>query len=272
MNNSVAATEILQALLDVDFLQMGLIVAGTWLLIVGSSRALSWLAAKIDGHYRYYLLSAIPVFRLLIILSALLLFISSIIEPTVENLMVLLGALGLALGFAFKDYVSSLLAGVVILYEAPFRPGDWVEINGAYGEVRSINMRSTEIITPDDTVVVIPHLKVWNELVFNANDGSRNLQCAADFYLHPCHNGDQVRQILYDVALTSPFLQLEQPVRVIVKERPWATHYRLKAYPIDPGEQFHFVSDLTIRGKDALQGIGVEYSRTPPSVSGEEKA
>ena len=113
--------------------------------------------------------------------------ISSIIEPTIENLFALLGALGLALGFALKDYASSLIAGIVTLYEIPYRLGDWVSVEGAYGEVKSIGMRSFEIITPDDTVVVIPHLKLWDKKIFNSNDGSSSLQCSAAFYLHPCH-------------------------------------------------------------------------------------
>ena len=45
---------------------------------------------------------------------------------------------------------------------------------------------------PDDTVVVIPHLKLWDQLIFNANDGRQNLLCAADFYLHPGHDAAQV--------------------------------------------------------------------------------
>jgi hypothetical protein len=84
------------------------------------------------------------------------------------------------------NFVASLIADIATLYEMPHRTGDWISIDGAYGEVKSINMRNVEITTPDDTVVVIPHLKLWNASIFNANDGSQNLQCVADFYLHPC--------------------------------------------------------------------------------------
>lgn len=50
-----------------------------------------------------------------------------------------------------------------------------------------------------------------------------------------------------DVALTSPFLQLDKPVAVIVQEKPWGAHYRIRAYPVDPHQQFRFITDLTIR-------------------------
>ena len=268
MNNLTENSFLLQALADVNFLQLGLIVFGAWLLIALSSRSLSWLANRVSGRFRFFVLSSIPVLRLLIIVIALVLTITSLIEPTMENLMVLLGLFGLGLGVAFKDFASSLLAGVVTLYEAPYRPGDWIEINGAYGEVKAINMRCVEIVTPDDTVVVIPHLKLWDQLIFNANDGSQNLQCVADFYLHPRHDAVQVKQLLHDVALTSAFLQIKKPISVIVSEKPWGTQYRLKAYPIEPRQQFPFVTDLTLRGKAALNKVGVEYAAIPPLTNG----
>jgi small conductance mechanosensitive channel len=244
--------------------EIALIIAMAWALIESSQRALPWLADRVSNRARPYLLGLVPLLRLFIITIALLLIVPRLIEPTYANLVALLGALGLALGFAFKDYVSSLIAGVVTLFEMPYRPGDWIEIDGAYGEVTAINMRSVDIVTPDDTVVVIPHLKLWDRLIFNANDGGQNLMCVADFYLHPHHDAAQVKHILYDVALTSPFLQLQQPIDVIVLDKPWGTHYRLKAYPIDPRQQFHFITDLTIRGKAALSRLDVAFTTAPP--------
>jgi hypothetical protein len=46
-----------------------------------------------------------------------------VIRPTAENILLILGSAGIAIGFAFKDYVSSLIAGVVIIYDRPYRTG-----------------------------------------------------------------------------------------------------------------------------------------------------
>jgi small conductance mechanosensitive channel len=120
------------------------------------------------------------------------------------------------------------------------------------------------MVTPDDTVVTIPHLAIWTTSIHNANDGQRDLQCVADFYLHPDHDAVLVRQKLREVALTSPFIQLERPVSVVVAETPWATHYRLKAYPIEGRDQFQFTSDLTVRGKQALGELEVKAAAWAP--------
>lgn len=263
MNGAGEIESIFRNFTVMTLIQVGLIVAGCWLLAVLSQRALTWLAGRFSGRLRLNLLAAVPVLRLLIIALTLALIVPRVIKPTFENLVALLGALGLALGFAFKDYISSLIAGIVTLYEMPYRPGDWIEVNGAYGEVKTINMRATEIVTPDDTVVVIPHLKLWDQLIFNANDGGPSLLCVADFYLHPHHDAALVKHVLYDVALTSTFLKLGQPINVIVLEKPWGTHYRVKAYPIDPRQQFDFLTDLTVRGKAALISLGIEFAAVP---------
>lgn len=260
MNTGGDTALLLRSLSGVNLLIIGAVILGAWVAIAVSSRTLTYLTRKVPARFRFYLQSLIPVLRLVFIALALVLIVTSVIDPTIENLMVLLGALGLGLGFAFKDYVASLIAGVVTLYEGLYRPGDWVEINGAYGKVKAINMRSAEIITPDDTVVIIPHQKIWDHLIFNANDGSQNLQCVADFHLQPQHDAALVKQILYDVALTSAYLQMKLPINVVVSEKPWGTHYRLKAYPVEPGEQFNFVTDLTIRGKAALNKRKINYA------------
>lgn len=263
MKDSGAVEQILRNLSEDNLIQVGLIASGALLLIIAGQRCLPWLANRFSGRFRLILPALVPALRLLIIMGAFVLSIPRLIEPTFENLVGLLGALGLALGFAFKDYVSSLIAGIVTLYEMPYRPGDWITVDGAYGEVRAINMRTAEIVTPDDTVVTILHLKLWHQPIFNANNGSRDLQCVADFHLHFLHDGAQVKEVLHDVALTSVWVQPEKPIDVMLSDKPWGTHYRLKAYPIDPRWQFHFITDLTVRGKAVLIGMGVDFALYP---------
>ncbi|WP_022948437.1 mechanosensitive ion channel family protein [Methylohalobius crimeensis] len=248
---------------EIAFIQIGLILLGAWLLILLAQRLVPLIADRVPTYARYGLLAMVPILRLVIVVTAFILILFRLVEPTIENLLSVFVAFALALGFAVKDYISSLTAGVVTLGETPYRPGDWIEVNGVYGEVKEIGMRTIKILTPDDTAVFIPHLMAWNHLIHNANDGSRYLQCIADFYLHPDHDGTRVRNLLHDVALTSAFLSFDRPILVIAHEKPWGTHYRLKAYPIDPRLQFRFVTDLTERGKAALLENGSRFATYP---------
>ncbi|TXH36719.1 MAG: hypothetical protein E6Q92_11060 [Burkholderiaceae bacterium] len=75
-----------------------------------------------------------------------------------------------------------------------------------------------------------------------------------------------MRAALEDVALTCPYLYFDDPVAIAVSEKPWATHYRLKAYPVDAAQQFRSISDLTVRGKAVLNDLGLRFAK-PPAVA-----
>ncbi|MBR9926100.1 MAG: mechanosensitive ion channel [Gammaproteobacteria bacterium] len=255
---------------DIDsqaLITLGVILASTVLLIIVSQRGLNWLANRLHGQVRFRVFALVPLTRLLILITALAVAVPIVIEPSLRNMVTLLGAIGLAIGFALKDYVSSLIAGVVSAVELPYRPGDWVNIEGTYGEVKHVGMRTVEIVTPDDDLVAVPHLKLWDSAIYNANNGDVSLQCVASFYLHPEHEAGWVRKALRDVALTSAYLKFDKPIIVVAEEKPWGTHYRIRAYPVDPRQQFLFITDLTVRGKQVLSAAGVTPALLPPDAA-----
>ena len=263
MDDSSSLADIFRTLDLSLVIEILAVVLGAALLIVVSQRLLPWIASRLHGKRRLRLLAMVPVLRLLIIIGAFLIIVPMLIEPSLQNMVALLGTVGLALGFALKDLASSLFAGVVAVSEMPYRNGDWVRIDGVYGEVKHIGLRSVQILTPNDDLVSMPHSCLWNTPIHNSNDGAPRLQCIADFYLHPDHDGVRVQALLTDVAMSSPYLYFEQPVVVVAQERSWGTHYRLKAYPIDASQQFRFVTDLTLRGKAALVRLGLRYALAP---------
>lgn len=255
---------------DIDsqaLITLGVVLLSTIVLIIVSQRGLNWIGNRMHGQVRFRIFALVPMTRLLILITTLAIIVPIIIEPSLRNMVTLLGALGLAIGFAMKDYVSSLIAGVVSAIELPYRPGDWVQIEDTYGEVKHVGLRTVDIQTPDDDLVYVPHLKLWDHAVYNANNGGTSLQCVASFYLHPEHEASWVRKALRDVALTSAYLKFDQPIIVVAEEKPWGTHYRIRAYPVDPRQQFLFITDLTIRGKKVLSAAGVQSAMLPPDAA-----
>ncbi|MCB0064210.1 MAG: mechanosensitive ion channel [Caldilineaceae bacterium] len=261
---------IIRDLQEVEWVRILTILAIAWLAIFISRWLVRWLANRLPARFRLYLLPVAPILRLVFITAAFFRIFPLVINITSSNIITILGALGLAIGFAFKDYVSSILAGVVAIYERPYRTGDWVKIDNYYGEVTSVGVRALRLVTPDDTTVTIPHSKLWDNNIANANDGLREHQCIAHFYLHPSHDAHLVRQKLWDVGMTSPYTQLDRAVTVIVQEQPWGTHYQLKAYPIDGRDEFQYISDLTVRGKAVLSALGIQPALVPIGVHAQE--
>ena len=250
------AAALINNLQDISFTKIGLIVVGTTVAIILVRKLLPFLAERGPSQLRLVLLGAVPIIRLVLLTVAILWVFPIIFNVTLQNFLLIGGAVSVAIGFAFKDYVSSLIAGVVAIAERPYRPGDWVEINGDYGEVRAVGLRSLELRTADDNIVHVPHEKIWQHNISNSNDGARTLQCVASFYLAPLHDAALVQRALTDVALTSAYLDYDKPVVAVLSEAPWGTHYKLRAYPFDMRDQFAFISDLTVRGKLALAQAG----------------
>ena len=124
------AAKLINDLQDISFTKIGLIIAGTWLVIALAHRVLPYLAEKGPSQLRLYLLGAVPIIRLALLAVAILWVTPIIFNITFQNFLVISGAASVAIGFAFKDYVSSLIAGIVAIVERPYRPGDWVEIDG----------------------------------------------------------------------------------------------------------------------------------------------
>ena len=84
----------------------------------------------------------------------------------------------------------------------------------------------------------------------------------------PHHDAAQVRQTLEAVAAESPYRLPDGPITVVVLEKPWRTHYRVKAYVKESRDQVSFSSDLTVRGKAMLLGRGIKAARVPVAATG----
>lgn len=259
---NVKVSDIFNTLDTSALLELALILCAAVAGIFVLQKILPWIAAQLHDQRRHFILTLVPLLRLVIIIAAFLFSVPLIIEPSLQNMVALLGSLGLALGFALKDYASSLIAGIVATGERPYRNGDWIEIGGVYGEVTHVGLRTVQLTTAEDTLYHVPHLKIWNELVANANNGTPRLQTVADFFLDPYHDGSEARNILYDVALSSTYVSLKEPIVVVLKETPWGTHYRVKAYPVDPAQQFRFIADISVRGRAILQKRGFRFAQS----------
>lgn len=254
-------SRILRPWAEIDLLGILLTVVAAWLAVILFARFVRWLSRRLPTRLRYYVLPWPPIVRLVVIVAVVVMVVPMVLEPRPESMFAVAGSGAVAVGFAFKDYVSSLIAGVVVLFERPCSVGDWVRIGDLYGRVDVMRLRVIELVTPNDDRVAIPLSRIWTDPIQNANGGNPDHLCVADFYLDPEHDAAAVQRALEDVALTSAYRNLERPVVVVASEELFGTHYRVKTYPFDGSDQFGFVTDLTVRGKQALAQLGARPAR-----------
>ena len=222
-------------------------------------RFLFWISERIAKEWRLRVKQFVPFVRMLVLTSAIVLLLNRFLNLSQQNVLAITGTVALALGFAFKDYVSSIIAGLLGLFEAPYQIGDRIKIGEDYGEVMSYGLRGLRLRTPNDDIVSIPHNKIWTEAISNANMGSLEAQVTTSFYLEHYADSEQVRNILYRVAQTSRYTQLKLPIAVVIEEKIWGTLFKLKAYPIDARNEFDYKTDLTLRAKKKFRECGFSY-------------
>ena len=120
------------------------------------------LSAKLelDPHLTTFFAQASRViFTLFGVITAL-----GTIGINVSALVAGLGLTGFALGFAFKDTISNLLSGVLILLYRPFNIGDKIKVAGYEGKVISVDLRYTKLET-EESIVLIPNSKCFTGTV-----------------------------------------------------------------------------------------------------------
>ncbi len=228
-------------------------------LLVSIQFITTWFSERVPRSYRLLIKQSVPFWKGLVLIIAVSYLINLFLNLSGQNLIALTGTIALTLGFAFKDYTTAIIAGIVALFEAPYRVGDRVEIGGYYGEVTDFGLRGIRVKTPDDNLITIPHSKILTEAISNSNSGQLEAQVITNFYCHHSADLEAVIDILYQAAYSSKYTQLKLPITVIVSEALWGTHLKLKSYPMDARDEFIYKTDLTRRSKQAFQEKGIQY-------------
>ena len=241
------------------------ILIAAYLILRVTDRVVIWLSERIAKEWRLRVKQFLPFLRMLVLSATTIILMNLFLNLSKENILAVTGTVAVALGFAFKDYASSIIAGIVGLFESPYGVGDRVKIGDNYGEVVSYGLRAVRIQTPDDNIITIPHNKIWTEPVSNANAGALEAQVVTKFYFAHQTDVNLVRKILYRVAQTSKFTALKLPIVVVIEEKPWGTLFKLKCYPLDARDEFIFQTDLVARAKQAFVKHQLNYPLLPVS-------
>lgn len=219
-----------------------------YLIIKLISKILNTWAEK-SATNRITLKGIIPVVRIFGWSLIIYIVIAGIFAPPIENIIAITASIGIAVGFAAQDILRNIFGGIMILFDRPFQVGDKIELGNHYGEVVKIGLRSTRIVTPDDSLVSIPNGEIMNQSVSNANAGEPNCQVVAEIYLPINIDTAKVREIATRAAQVSRYIYLNKPIVVVffneLKLRKSMLKMRLKAYVLDIRYEFDFKSDLT---------------------------
>lgn len=200
-------------------------------------------------NYRLFIKRLAPISRIIIWSIAIYVVIAGIIDPPFETVITIAASIGIAVGFASQDILRNIFGGVMIILDRPFQVGDKIGVGDHYGEVLSIGLRSSRVVTPDDSVVSIPNAELMNRAVSNANSSALDCQVVAEIFLPATVDVKKVKEIAFRAVYASSYTYLNKPVDVIVlnemHNRQFVVKLRVKAYVVDIRYEFLFMSDMT---------------------------
>jgi len=168
-----------------------------------------------------------------------------------------IGVAGFIVGFAFKDSLSNMASGILLLFYQPFDIGDFVEAGGTTGSVLDMSVVATELRTPDGRLAVVPNSRIWNDSIINFNRlGKRRIEWSVG--------------VSYDADIGSALETLQEVLRgdARILDDP-APHFVVddladssvklvvRAW-VEPGDFLGVTSDTRRAFKEALDARGVE--------------
>ena len=129
-----------------------------------------------------------------------------------SSLLTMLAAAGAAIALALKDSLANVAGGIMILINKPFSQDDYVDINGATGKVKKIDLFVTHLHTYDNKVVTIPNGIVNTSILTNyTQEDMRRVDCK--FSVSYDSDINKVKDILSGIAESNPMIMKEpEPV------------------------------------------------------------
>lgn len=232
------------------------------------AKTISYVMSAVAGRLvenRFRVTLFIPVVKLVIYGIAVWTVITFTFDFSTTQLVAFSGLLGAALGLGLKDFLADIVGGLVVVLEQPYQVGDKVTLDGHYGEVVDIGIRSTKLVTPNDTAVVVPNFFFFNGSIANANTSDAEMLVTVDFFVDPDADVARATSIVEDALVTSPYVYVtdDHPTSVVVADELYYRTITGKAYVSDLRTEMAFKTDATQRVLAAFRDAGIGSPKVP---------
>lgn len=141
-----------------------ILVLGFWVasIVAGAVRG-TLRRSKVDQAVAKFVVSCVRVgIKIVVVIMAI-----AALGLNITSIITALGAAGITVGLAMQDSLSNFASGVLILFNKPFKAGDYVELEESSGTVKEISLMYTTLINTENKEVIYPNSSVTSAKIIN---------------------------------------------------------------------------------------------------------
>jgi small-conductance mechanosensitive channel len=175
------------------------------------------------------------------------------------------GVLGVAIGFAAKDTLSNLIAGILLIIDRPFEIGDRIEVwsapkdSASWGDVIDIGLRATKIKTTDNIIIVIPNNEIMKRDIVNYTLSSNSIRVRINIGVAYDTDIELAKTLILNVASGVKWVQDKPKPKVVVRNfGESSVDLQLRVWISDARQRMNTISTITDQVKGAFDREKIE--------------
>jgi MscS family membrane protein len=175
------------------------------------------------------------------------------------------GIIGVAIGFAAKDTLSNIIAGVLLIIDRPFEIGDRIEVWGtpsntaSWGDVTEIGLRATKIRTTDNIIVIIPNNEIMTRDIVNYTTLNSSIRVRINVGVAYDSDIKKAKEVIKAIALEPDWtMNSPEPVVIVKNFGDSSIDLQLRVWIKDARKRIATISYVTDNIKEAFDKNGIE--------------
>ena len=189
------------------------------------------------------------------------------------------GVAGIAIGFAAKDTLSNLIAGVLLIIDRPFEIGDRVELwqappnSSSWGDVIEIGLRATKIKTTDNIVIIIPNNQIMTRDIINYTASESIIRVRINVGVAYDADIERAKALILEVARSAEWVLSSPAPRVVARNfGESAVQLQLRVWIKDARKRMDTISEVTdqIKARFDKEKIQIPFTRRDIHIIADE--
>lgn len=212
--------------------------------------------SHIDPGLRY---TIARLLRYLLVTIGVLAALRAAFHLDLTSIAVVFTALSVGIGFGLQYIAADIASGFILLFERPIRVGDRITIGEDEGDVQSINLRTTIVITNDRIAIIVPNSRLVTQRVINWSYGDPRARIAIPIGVATDSDVDLVTQTLKEAAEDVDLVLADPPPKVqFLSFGGYSLDFRLLVWTRQPNRHPQIKSDINYRIERLFREKGIE--------------